>query len=104
MQVVRTKIETILQESFEPLRLQIDDRSSEHRHHPAMKGVANDETHFFVTIVSDYFLGLDRVQRHRSVHMALQHLLEDDIHALSLSCLTESEYASNNNNASYIAR
>jgi acid stress-induced BolA-like protein IbaG/YrbA len=55
--------------------------------------VEGDGRHFFATIVSVRFAGLNRVARHQLVYKALGDRMREQIHALSMKTLTPSEWA-----------
>ena len=55
--------------------------------------VDGDGRHFFATIVSVRFEGLNRVARHQAVYHALGDRMREQIHALSMKTLTPSEWA-----------
>ncbi len=75
---------------FAPERLEIEDESHRHAGHAGVRG-AGGETHYAMTVVSDAFAGLSRVQRARLVHEALSAELADGLHALSLTLRTPAE-------------
>ena len=54
--------------------------------------VEGDGRHFFATIVSAEFEGLNRVRRHQRVYQALGERMREQIHALSMKTLTPAEY------------
>jgi BolA protein len=81
--VTRTeKIETRLREAFAPRVLTVVDESERHRGHAGYQ--EGGESHFKVTIESEAFQGLGRIERHRAVHAALGPELVAEIHALAL--------------------
>ncbi|KAJ3302763.1 hypothetical protein HDV03_004580 [Kappamyces sp. JEL0829] len=88
-------IESKINASLKPSFLEILDDSSKHAGHAAMKGLAPNETHFRVTIVSDSFDGLPLIKRHRMVNSLLDNELKTGLHALQLFTKTEKEFASN---------
>ena len=55
--------------------------------------VEGDGRHFFATIVSVEFEGLQRVRRHQRVYAALGDRMREQIHALSMKTLTPAEYS-----------
>jgi len=55
--------------------------------------VEGDGRHFFATIVSSAFEGLNRVRRHQRVYAALGDRMREQIHALSMKTLTPAEYS-----------
>ena len=77
-----------LQRAFDPLELMIRDQSQLHIGH---EGARDGKGHFDVTVVSQAFAGVNRVQRHRMVYDALRDLLESDIHALRINAYAPSE-------------
>ena len=54
----------------------------------------NSETHFKLIIVTDDFVGLKLIERHKKVHKVLAGLL-DNIHALSMHLFTSEEFKDN---------
>jgi acid stress-induced BolA-like protein IbaG/YrbA len=55
--------------------------------------VEGDGQHFYATIVSADFDGLNRVRRHQKVYGALGDRMRAEIHALSMKTLTPAEWA-----------
>lgn len=53
----------------------------------------NSETHFKLLLVSDLFVGLNRVQRQRKVYDLLAEELKNGVHALTMRLLTPEEHA-----------
>ena len=84
----QAQIRTELEKSFQPTELLIKDQSHLHAGH---EGAKDGKGHFDVTIVSEAFAGINRVQRHRMVYDALRKLLETDIHALRIKAFAPSE-------------
>ncbi|WP_284265792.1 BolA family protein [Roseicyclus amphidinii] len=76
------RIETRLREAFAPRALSVVDESERHRGHAGYQ--EGGESHFRVTIESEAFQGLGRIERHRAVHAALGRELVAEIHALAL--------------------
>ena len=81
------KIRTALVAAFAPETLDVRDDS--HRHAGAQDG----RGHFHVEIVSDAFVGLTPLARHRAVYAAMGELMRTDIHALSIVARTPAESA-----------
>jgi acid stress-induced BolA-like protein IbaG/YrbA len=54
--------------------------------------VEGDGRHFFATIVSAEFEGLNRVRRHQRVYAVLGDRMREQIHALSMKTLTPAEH------------
>lgn len=84
------RIEACLRAAFTPERLLVRDDS---HHHVGHAGAASGRGHFHAEIVSAAFVGQPPLARHRAVYAALGALMETDIHALSLRCLTPEEAA-----------
>ena len=74
--------------ALDPQRLEIIDDSARHAGHAGAKSGGG---HFSVHIVSDAFVGLSPIARHRRIHALLADLLPQFIHALSLSAHTPAE-------------
>ncbi|CAD7925892.1 unnamed protein product [Amoebophrya sp. A120] len=73
--------------------LEMEDESHEHRGHAGVRDATTAETHFRVVVVSDKFEGISRVQRQQRVYGILKEEFQTQgLHALSLKCLTTSEY------------
>ena len=77
-------IQAALQSAFAPLALDIRDDSHRHAGHA---GARDGRGHFHVRIVSEAFVGLAPLARHRAVYAALGDLMVSDIHALSIEAL-----------------
>ncbi len=76
------RIRKKLEEAFTPVRLEVTDDSARHAGHAG--AAPEGETHFNVTIESEAFDGLSRVQIQRTIHMVLRDEFETGLHALSL--------------------
>ena len=77
------KIRSRLQAAFAPRHLDVVDDSQSHVGHAGYQ--EGGESHFNVTIESEAFKGLNRLERHRAVHAALGPELMSEIHALALT-------------------
>jgi BolA protein len=73
-------IRALVQDALRPLVLEITDNSAAHAGHAGAGGGG----HFRLQIVSERFVGLSRLERHRLVHALLAELLDSRIHALAL--------------------
>lgn len=80
-----------LTRAFAPQRLEVANESHLHAGHASSPGTG--ESHFRVTIVSDRFEGISRVERHRLVNEALAQELAGPVHALALKTLAPGEDA-----------
>lgn len=72
---------------LEPHYLNIRDDSALHAGHAGNTGGG----HYAVTIVSDAFMGLSLIKRHRLVYDQVRSLMAKDIHALSIDAKTVAE-------------
>ncbi len=84
-QVIREK----LNEAFTPERLEVVNESDKHAGHAGSPGTGT--SHFRVTIVSEKFDGLSRIDRHRLVNEALAQELAGPVHALAMKTLSPGE-------------
>ena len=82
------QIEAELHRELAPQSLEVIDESHLHIGHA---GARDGKGHFRVTIVSDRFEGLNPIARHRLVFAALDELMRNDIHALSIQANTPEE-------------
>jgi len=75
--------------ALKPSRLDIADDSARHAGHAGAG--ESGESHFNITIVSEAFTGLGRVQRLRLVHAAVADELAGPVHALSIKARAPGE-------------
>ena len=90
MNEVRTTLETRLA-TLSPTALTIRDDSASHAGHA---GAASGAGHFSVMIVSEHFLGLTRLARHRAILERVGDLIPYPVHALSIDAHTPDEIRS----------
>ena len=86
---VSAAMQAKLSAAFNPVRLEISDDSSHHKGHSGARH--GGESHFTVTIVSNSFAGLGRVERQRRINKALAEELNGPVHALSIRALAPGE-------------
>jgi BolA protein len=72
-----------LQQTLEPLSLEVLDESAAHHGHVGANGTGSG-THFRVRITSHLFTGKTPVARHRLVYDALQDFIDQGLHALAI--------------------
>jgi BolA protein len=77
----RSRIEARLAEHFECSHLEVVDESHLHAGHA---GAREGGGHFRVTIVSQEFAGMNRVQAQRLIYKVLANEMKSEIHALSI--------------------
>ena len=90
----RVEVPALLRSRLAPLapqRLEIRDDSAAHAGHA---GAAGGGGHFSVTIVSNVFSGLSRLERHQRVLREVADLVPHPIHALSIRALAPEEFPS----------
>ena len=83
---VKQKIIERLTEEFNPDFLEVINESSAH------SVPLGSESHFKVILVSESFIGLNLVQRHRKVYHALSYEMDNHIHALTMQTLVPEEW------------
>jgi BolA family transcriptional regulator, general stress-responsive regulator len=84
-----TRLETILRRAFSPVLLRVQDDSARHAGHAGAQ--PGGQTHFSVLMVTEAFLGMNRVSRSRAVHATLEAEFAGGMHALSMTLLTPQE-------------
>jgi BolA protein len=82
------EIENLLEAALSPSYLLVKDQSHLHAGHA---GAKEGKGHFEVIVVSETFVGLNRIARHRLVYDALGNFMNSDIHALKINAFTPSE-------------
>ena len=78
------KIQACLTAALEPIELQVTDESDQHIGH---EGAKSGKGHFHVYIVSDQFLDLSLIRRHRLIYAAIGDLMDTEIHALRIEAV-----------------
>ena len=74
--------------SLSPSTLDIRDDSAQHVGHAGAVGGAR---HFSLTIVSEHFLGMPRLARHRAVLRCVGDLIPYPVHALAIAAYAPDE-------------
>ena len=75
-------------EALAPIALEIRDDSAEHVGHA---GAAGGAGHFSLMIVSEHFLGMTRLARHRAVLSRVGDLIPFPVHALAIHAYAPGE-------------
>jgi BolA family transcriptional regulator, general stress-responsive regulator len=83
------RLEQVLAAALEPSSIAVVDESHRHAGHAGAR--AEGETHYAVEIVSQKFVGMTRIQRHRLVHEIVLDEFDKGLHALSLKLLAPNE-------------
>ena len=81
------QIETLLRAALDPSQLVVQDDSHLHAGHAG----AREGRHFTVRLVSERFLGLNWLARHRLVYDALGPLAPQGVHALAIEARAPGE-------------
>ena len=86
----KINIENLILKIFKPEFLSIIDVSEQHRGHKNFKeGV---ESHFEIIIVSEKFINLSRIERHRMVNRILKEEFLSDLHSVVVKTYTSEEF------------
>ena len=85
---IHNKIADILNKEFNPVSLKIINESFMHN------VPKESESHFKIVIVSNDFMNIQTIKRHKSIYKALGKIM-DEIHALSIHTFDEDEYKKN---------
>ena len=86
----KINIENLILKIFKPEFLSVIDVSEQHRGHKNFKeGV---ESHFEIIIVSEKFINLSRIERHRMVNRILKEEFLSDLHSVVLKTCTSEEF------------
>lgn len=70
--------------ALNPSHLEVINESHRHAGHAGVAGNSTGETHFKIVISSELLAGLAKVQQHRMIYAALDDLMNNPIHALSI--------------------
>ena len=86
----KLKIEKIISESYSPYFYSVIDVSEQHRGHQNFK--ENVESHFEIIVVSDKFIDIKRIDRHRMINYSLKNEFCSDLHSAIIKTYTIEEY------------
>jgi len=86
---MKEKMTALLQEKFQPVKLDVVDDSAKHAGHAG--AIESGGGHYQVLIVSAAFDGATPIERHRMVYRTLNSL-KPHIHALGIRTYTPKEY------------
>ena len=86
----KLKIEKIISESYSPYFYSVIDVSEQHRGHQNFK--ENIESHFEIIVVSDKFIDIKRIDRHRMINYSLKNEFCSDLHSAIIKTYTIKEY------------
>jgi len=85
----RSRIEAELRERLAAIHVDVVDESHLHEGHV---GARDGGGHFRAVVVSSRFEGESPIERQRLVYSALQEVMGNEIHALSMKTLTPAEW------------
>lgn len=85
------RIRALISAALTPSLLEVRDDSAQHAGHAG--AAPGGQTHYSVLVVSDRFVGQNRVARHRMVNAALDGEFTQGLHALALTLRTPDEQA-----------
>ena len=86
----KQQIQSYLSTYFKPIYILVIDDSHNHAHHRGTHHTQN--THFEVTIVSEQFEGMSRLNRHRAIMNAMKSEFSNTLHALKITAKSPSEW------------
>jgi BolA family transcriptional regulator, general stress-responsive regulator len=72
---------------FNPIRLEIEDNSAAHAGHAGNNGGG----HFMLKITSSHFAQKTPIMRHRLIYQALDDLIPQQIHAISIIAISPTD-------------
>ena len=78
----KNRIEKIINDNLNPIYLDVIDDSKSHQGHYQAPELG--ESHYNVTIISNSFSGLNRLEKERMVYKLLKEEFKNGLHALSL--------------------
>jgi BolA protein len=87
---VEESIKGLIRQGLALYHLEVVNESGHHRGHAGDNGTG--ETHYNLLVVSDDFADMPRLQRQRVVNELLKGLLKQQVHALSMRCMSVGEY------------
>ena len=85
---ISEKISHLIKKEIDVLEIQIIDESYKHANH--QKDTRGG--HFKLRIVSDSFIDMTLINRHKLIYQILDKMMKVEIHALSMKLLTNQEY------------
>ena len=86
--LIKNKIQSILKNKLNIHYIQIKDITNHHINHKGYDGGG----HYTITIVSNDFINLSLIDRHKKIYEILQNMIKKEIHALSLRTYTAADY------------
>jgi BolA protein len=81
--MIETQLKDILENNLNCKQLIVENQSHLHDGHASSPN--SGQSHFHVTIISDDFKNMSRVQSHQAVNQLISHLFNQGLHALSIT-------------------
>ena len=86
--MVKNKIIALIENNINVEYISIRDRTSGHKHHRHYDGGG----HYKLHVVSDDFSNMSLLKRHQIIYKLVNHMIQKEIHALSMITQTIAEY------------
>ena len=86
--MIENQIKELLEKNINISFISIKDLRSRHTNHKTYSGGA----HLKLLLVSDDFVGVSLVNRHRMIYAAISNMLKNEIHAISIKAKTIDEH------------
>ena len=85
---IQDKISHLIKKEMHVLKIQIIDESYKHANHK--KDTRGG--HFKLFVISDAFIDMKLINRHKLIYKILEKMMKVEIHALSMQLVTNQEY------------
>tara|TARA_Y100001960_G_C14454949_1_gene719142 strand:+ start:56 stop:331 length:276 start_codon:yes stop_codon:yes gene_type:complete len=86
--MVKDKIIALIESNVNVEYISIRDRTAGHKHHKHYDGGG----HYKLHVVSDDFSNMSLLKRHQIIYKLVNHMIQKEIHALSMITQTIAEY------------
>jgi len=86
--MIEKTIKEIIEKKINVSFISIKDLKSRHTNHQTYSGGA----HLKLLIVSDDFINISLINRHRMIYDLIGHMIKNEIHAISIKAKTLKEY------------
>ena len=90
--MIEHELKDLLKNKFASGHVDVTNDSHLHNGHAGSPGTG--QSHFSVTVVSDDFIGKNRVARHQIINETVKPLFQKGLHALSIKAYSLDEYKS----------
>lgn len=86
--MIKNKIKTLIEDNIKTEIIVITDLTNQHKNHIGYDGGG----HYKLLVVSDDFINLSLIERHKIIYKILDKMIKNEIHALSINAKTIQEY------------